>query len=112
MEQVVPMPETLLDSCWKVVLEIRGVKSDKNRVPVRLTFCCKFSSDDNILEVEQNHQFVKRYVPQTCSFCTWYENRPAVRQADTSSTEISRALTLVVSQVIFDCGPALLSCYS
>lgn len=59
--QVVPLPLTLLDSCWKVVLEIRGVKSDKNRVPVRLTFCCKFTSDDSILEVEQDHRFVKRY---------------------------------------------------
>lgn len=57
-----PLPETLLDSCWKVVLEIRGVKSDNNRVPVRLTFCCKFAADDNILEVEQDHRFVKRWV--------------------------------------------------
>lgn len=60
--QVVPLPETLLDSCWKVVLEIRGVKSNKNRVPIRLTFCCKFSTEDYILEVEPNHRFVKRYV--------------------------------------------------
>lgn len=60
--QVVPLPETLLDSCWKVVLELRGVKSNKNRVPIRLTFSCKFSADDNILEVEPNHRFVKRYV--------------------------------------------------
>lgn len=57
---MVPFPETLLDSCWKVVLEIRGVKSDKNRIPVRLVFCCKFSADDNILEVEGDHRFVKR----------------------------------------------------
>lgn len=58
--QAVPLPRTLLDSCWKVVLDIRGTKSEKNRVPVRLTFCTKFSSDDNILEVEKNHRFVKR----------------------------------------------------
>lgn len=57
---MVPFPETLLDSCWKVVLEIRGVKSDKNRIPVRLVFCCKFASDDLILEVEGDHRFVKR----------------------------------------------------
>lgn len=60
--QVVPLPETLLDSYWKVVLELRGVKSSKNRVPIRLTFSCKFSAEDNILEVEPNHRFVKRYV--------------------------------------------------
>lgn len=58
--KVVPFPETLLDSCWKVVLEIRGVKSDKNRVPVRLVFCCKFAAEDFILEVEKDHRFVKR----------------------------------------------------
>lgn len=43
-------------------MEIRGVKDAKNRVPVRLTFCTKFSSDDNILLVEQGHRFIKRYV--------------------------------------------------
>eukprot|EP00752_Nemacystus_decipiens_P007428 g6640.t1 len=59
-KRVVPFPETLLDSCWKVVLEIRGVKSDKNRIPVRLVFCCKFAEDDFILEVEGDHRFVKR----------------------------------------------------
>lgn len=58
--QVVPYPETLLDSCWKVVTELRGVKSDKNRIPVRLVFCCKFAADDMILEVEGDHRFVKR----------------------------------------------------
>lgn len=60
--KTVPLPETLLDSCWKVILELRGVKSDKNRVPIRLTFCCKFAADDYILEVEPNHRFVKRCV--------------------------------------------------
>lgn len=59
-QQAEPLPRTLLDSCWRVVMEIRGVKDAKNRVPVRLTFCTKFSSDDNILLVEQGHRFIKR----------------------------------------------------
>ncbi|CAM9406197.1 unnamed protein product [Ectocarpus sp. 6 AP-2014] len=59
-KRVVPFPETLLDSCWKIVMDLRGVKSDKNRVPVRLVFCCKFAEDDFILEVESDNRFVKR----------------------------------------------------
>eukprot|EP00903_Cladosiphon_okamuranus_P008262 g7952.t1 len=59
-KRAVPFPETLLDSCWKVVLDLRGVKSDKNRIPVRLIFCCKFLADDFILEVEGDNRFVKR----------------------------------------------------
>lgn len=43
-------------------MDLRGVKSDKNRVPVRLVFCCKFAEDDFILEVESDNRFVKRYV--------------------------------------------------
>ncbi|CAM9503025.1 unnamed protein product, partial [Discosporangium mesarthrocarpum] len=58
--QVSPYPLTLLNSSWKIVMEIRGKKSDKNRVAFRLTFSCRFREEDNILDVEANHRFIKR----------------------------------------------------
>ncbi|CAM9604029.1 unnamed protein product, partial [Choristocarpus tenellus] len=59
-DEVPIYPRTLLNSSWKIITEIRGRKSEKNRIPVQLTFKCRFLEGKNVVEVEQGHSFIKR----------------------------------------------------